>query len=89
MYFVIVTGVPNGDESYISMVDTTSSRAAHAIAISDFRRTRDIPSNVHVHSETVFKSADIGEASRFHKELMSRIAVAEAAIEEINERRTG
>lgn len=89
MYFVIVTGIPKGDESYISMVDTRSAKGAHDIAISEFRRKRDIPSNIHVHSTTAFRSNDLGEASSYYKRLTDRIAAAEEAMKENDERRTG
>lgn len=76
-YFVLITGVPNKEESVVSFLDVDSPKAAHSIAVSEFRRQRDIPSNVHVMSRTAFKSEELGEASSFYNKLTAKISKAE------------
>lgn len=80
MYFVVVTGIPNGDESYISMVDTERPKGAHAVAISEFRRKNNVDPNIHIRSEIVFRSKNMAEATLFMVKLSERIAVAEEAM---------
>lgn len=77
MYFVIVAGLPESNESYTSMIDTNSAKSAHEIAVSEYRRKNDIPSNIQVRSFTLFRSDNMAEATLFFSKLQTKIEEAE------------